>query len=99
MRRLVQQVCDDLDSCYLGTMPERSSKRKRPTDINQLAASIVEEATSEEPKPEADPVHEAVVALGRLGGKKGGRARAEKLTPEQRRDIATRAAAVRWRKA
>jgi len=45
----------------------------------------------------------AAVALGRLGGKaggpKGGRARAEKLTPERRREIARKAALARWRKA
>lgn len=70
-------------------MPKRSSK-KQPQDVNLLAASIVEEATSESAKnPHA-------VALGRLGGKKGGPARAKKLTPEQRREIAQKAAAARW---
>ncbi len=38
----------------------------------------------------------AAVALGKLGGKKGGPARAKKLTPEQRREIAKKAAATRW---
>jgi hypothetical protein len=70
-------------------MPKRSSK-KRPQDVNVLAANIVEEATSESGKnPHA-------VALGRLGGKKGGPARAKKLTPEQRRKIAKKAAETRW---
>jgi len=36
------------------------------------------------------------VALGRLGGKKGGPARAKKLTPEQRKEIAKKAAQTRW---
>jgi hypothetical protein len=36
------------------------------------------------------------VALGKLGGKKGGKARAEKLSPERRREIASKAAKVRW---
>lgn len=74
-------------------MPERSSKRSR--DINQLAASIVDAATSDTPaeKPEKDP---AAVALGRKGGLKGGKARAKSLTPQQRREIAQRAAAARW---
>lgn len=72
-------------------MPNRSSKRK-PADVNRLAASIVEEAT-EERKPKKNP---AAVALGRLGGKKGGPARAKKLTAEQRREIARKAAAIRW---
>ena len=60
---------------------------------------IVDIATGEvEDKPEDEGKNPAAVALGRLGGKKGGRARAEKLTPEQRREIAKKAAAVRWRK-
>jgi hypothetical protein len=75
-------------------MPNRSSKKK-PTDVNRLAASIVEEAT-EERKPEKNP---AAVALGRLGGKKGGPARAKNLTPEQRREIAKKAARARWSQA
>ncbi len=83
-------------------MPERSSK-KRPRDLSQLAKAIVDEATSEEPEEEQPdkPDHgknPAAVALGRLGGKKGGKARAEKLTPEQRREIAKKAAEARWKK-
>ncbi len=73
-------------------MPKRSSKKRKQADANILAASIVEEATS---KPVKNP---AAVALGRLGGKKGGKARARKLTPEERRGIAQKAALVRWRK-
>ncbi len=49
--------------------------------------------TVESVKDEKNP---AAVALGRLGGKKGGPARAEKLTAEQRREIAKKAAGVRW---
>lgn len=48
-----------------------------------------------EPKREKNP---AAVALGKLGGSKGGKARAAKLTPEQRREIAQRAAKARWGK-
>jgi len=40
----------------------------------------------------------AAVALGKLGGRKGGKARAEKLTPERRREIAKKAANARWAK-
>jgi hypothetical protein len=75
-------------------MPKRSNK-KNPRDVNELAAAIVSEATadaSEGKNPHA-------VALGRLGGKKGGKARAERLTPEQRREIARKAARARWTKA
>ena len=75
-------------------MPDRS--RKRPADLNRLAASIVSDATGETPDPDEgkDP---AAVSLGRRGGLKGGKARAEKLTAEQRSEIAKKAAAARWR--
>jgi hypothetical protein len=43
--------------------------------------------------------NKAAVALGRLGGKKGGKARAESLTPERRKEIAKKAIAARWAKA
>ena len=82
-------------------MPDRSSK-KRPRDPNQLAAFIVGLSTGEMPpevkpkvKPEKNP---AAVALGRLGGAKGGKARASSLTPEQRKEIAQKAAMTRWGK-
>lgn len=67
-------------------MPKRSSKKPRD-------AAIVAEATGE---PGGDGKNPAAVALGRLGGKKGGPARAAKLSSEQRREIAKRAAAARW---
>jgi hypothetical protein len=82
----------------MGIMPRRSSKR-RPRDLNELAASIVADATSEEPEqpePDAPAKNPAAVELGRLGGKKGGRARAAKLTKEQRSEIARKAAKARW---
>lgn len=77
-------------------MPDRS--RRRPRDLNSLAASIVNDATDETPEPEPadsgkDP---AAVALGRRGGLKGGKARAAKLTPQQRSEAARRAAEARW---
>ena len=77
-------------------MPDRSSKKKRPADLNRLAASIVADAISEEPDDPYQGKDTAAVELGRKGGLKGGRARAEKLTPEQRSEIARRAAAARW---
>jgi hypothetical protein len=78
-------------------MPKRSSKK--PRDVNQLAKAVVDEATGEAPleKPE-DGKNPAAVALGRLGGKKGGRARAAKLSAEQRSRIAKKAAAARWKR-
>lgn len=78
-------------------MPKRSSKR--PRDPNQLAKLIVDMATGEAP-PDA-PVDEgknpAAVALGRLGGQKGGKARAAALSPAKRKKIAKAAARARWR--
>jgi hypothetical protein len=76
-------------------MPDRS--RKRPRDLNALAASIVNDATDEAPEPEPDDGKDpAAVALGRKGGLKGGKARAAKLTPEQRSEAARKASQARW---
>lgn len=83
-------------------MPNRSSKRK-PSDLNQLAKAIVDQATGDDPAESEAPADEtknpAAVALGRLGGLKGGKARAEKLTAKTRSEIAKKAAAARWKKA
>ena len=78
------------------------SHPRNPKDVNQLAASLVERATS---IPDAksgqnmtkakDP---AAVSLGRKGGLKGGKARAEALSPTRRKAIAKKAAASRWAK-
>jgi hypothetical protein len=127
-------------------MPDRS-RRRRPADLNALAASIVGDATedtqggytfraewssqdnkwvgrcaefpslswldpdksealsgitrlvreaSHQPDEPADGKNPAAVALGRKGGLKGGKARAAKLTPEQRSEAARRAATARW---
>jgi hypothetical protein len=70
-------------------------------DVNRLAKSIVDQATTEEQLQEKaieEGKNPAAVMLGRLGGLKGGKARAEKLSPEQRREIAIKAASVRWQK-
>jgi len=69
-------------------------KSKRTPDVNVIAASIVARATDE-----AHIVkNPAAVALGRLGGLKGGKARAVSLTPERRIEIAKKAAEARWGK-
>jgi hypothetical protein len=70
-------------------MPKRSSKR----DDFQNALRTVEEAIGS-----SLGKNPAAVALGRQGGLKGGKARAKKLTPEQRKAIAQRAAQARWAK-
>ena len=78
---------------------------KRPRDPNQLAKMIVDLTTQSEPADDSlasspSPVkNAAAVELGRLGGLKGGRARADSLTAEERSDIAKKAAAKRWEKA
>jgi hypothetical protein len=75
-------------------------KRKRPRDLNQLAKFIVDVSTGDAELPESQPdgKNPAAVELGKRGGQKGGKARADKLTPEQRREIARRAAHARWKK-
>jgi hypothetical protein len=73
------------------------AQAKRPKDSNQLAKAIVDLATGSNPVP-ADGKNPAAVALGRLGGLKGGKARAESLSAKKRADIAKKAAAARWKK-
>jgi hypothetical protein len=81
-------------------MPNRSSKR--PRDINQLAKMIVDLSTGNPIVEDISPIvekpekNQAAVELGRLGGKKGGKARAASLTPERRKEIAKKAAETRW---
>lgn len=77
-------------------MPNRSRK-KRPTDPNRLAAVIVKIAT-DRPVEEPRQKNPAAVALGRLGGLKGGNARAEKLSSRRKKEIARNAAISRWRR-
>jgi hypothetical protein len=81
-------------------MPKRSSKLPRQTDDNVRALDVVRLAVDPEPsaaspKKRKDP---AAVALGRKGGKKGGKARAEKLSAERRSEIARQAAEKRWQR-
>jgi len=88
-------------------MLSRPSKPpKRPRDINQLAYQIVQEATREEAPDGGSivldcaaepPKNPAAVALGKLGGSKGGKARAAKLSPARRKAIARKAAKARWK--
>ena len=69
---------------------------KRPRDPNQRAKLIVEIATGEAEADKPDTRDPAAVALGRKGGLKGGKARAEKLTPKERSEAARKAAKARW---
>jgi hypothetical protein len=80
-------------------MHGRSSKG----DVAQNALRVVEQAIGEPLKPKRKIMqfqprtkNAAAVALGKLGGMKGGRARAAKLSPEERKEIAQKAAKARW---
>ncbi|MCK5126942.1 MAG: hypothetical protein KAR42_11865 [candidate division Zixibacteria bacterium] len=85
-------------------MQER--KKKKRLDINELANQVVNDATEpepeedelEKPKPEDEGKNPAAVALGRLGGLKGGKARAKNMTPEERSEAARKAVKARWDK-
>jgi hypothetical protein len=83
-------------------MPKRSSKKQtRSTDENVLAKSVIDDIIYltesddfDKPAKEKNP---AAVALGKLGGLKGGKARSKSLTPERRKEIAQKAAQSRWK--
>ena len=86
-------------------MAKKPRKKKREHDFAVTAFRVVQEATgqaepeSEETEPESiEGKNPHAVALGRLGGLKGGKARFERLTPEQRKEIARKAAHARWAK-
>jgi hypothetical protein len=86
-----------LERCHT----ESSMTDKRPRDPNSLAYQIMLESTGQAPKtapPETRPKNPAAVELGRLGGLKGGAARAAKLSPRKRSQIAAKAAKTRWKK-
>lgn len=100
MHARLQKVIPSLDNRkphddYWG-MRKRSSK-----DVNTMAAKVITEVLkkTEPPPQEKKRKNPAAVALGRLGGLRGGVARAEVLTSEERSDIARRAAQARWQKA
>lgn len=87
---------------HVQAMPDRSRTPKRPRDPNQLGKLIVDILTGEaedqpsSPPLEAEQKNPAAVALGRMGGLKGGKARAEKMSPRQRSSAARKAAKARW---
>jgi hypothetical protein len=74
------------------------AKGKRPRDTNQLAKWIVDQSAGQIPDPN-EGKNPAAMALGRLGGLKGGRARASLLSSRRRSAIAEKAAKARWSKA
>jgi hypothetical protein len=77
-------------------MPKRSSKRK---DLNELTFNLVGLTTGQippEPEKQLTPIQSAASAMGKIGGPKGGKARAAGLTKKQRSEVAKKAATVRW---
>jgi hypothetical protein len=79
-------------------MPKKPSPKMRP-DVAETAFRVMQEAVGDAPKtdPENREKNPDAVMRGSKGGKKGGRARAAKLTPEQRSEIAKKAADARWK--
>jgi hypothetical protein len=77
-------------------MPKRSSKPQK--DTQQLARKVLDTIAPDAEKPVEPEKNPAAVALGRLGGLKGGKARAAKLTAKKRSEIAKKAASARWKK-
>jgi hypothetical protein len=78
-------------------MPKRSRTGK--PDVNQMAANLIDAISGDLPAEKQDTSKNPnAVALGRLGGAKGGRARAAKLSAKRRKDIARKAATARWSK-
>jgi len=71
-----------------------AKQSKKPADLNRLAAAIVGDATDETAQ-EPEPHH---VSAGRAGGRRGGKARAERLSANERSEIAKKAARARWDK-
>jgi hypothetical protein len=81
-------------------MPKGPDGQKRPADVVGNAVLIMRIATGEavENTPESRGKNPHAVALGRLGGAKGGRARADSMTAQKRKSVAKKAAAARWAK-
>jgi hypothetical protein len=79
-------------------MAKRPVKKKKQPDHQQLARKVLDAiAPDAETKKSDDGKNPAAVALGRLGGLKGGKARAEKLSAAKRKAIAKKAAVSRWK--
>jgi hypothetical protein len=75
-----------------------ATQKRKPRDLNARAAAIIRDATNGDTlTPDvSDGRNPHAVALGRLGGLKGGKARAQKLSARKRSEIARRAAQARW---
>lgn len=78
------------------SLPMAIVKKKMPRDMNKLARFITDQITA--PTDPNEGKNAAAVTLGRLGGLKGGKARADALSPKKRSAIAKKAARARWDK-
>jgi len=81
-------------------MPKGPKGERRPADVIGSAVKVMRIATGEEPEDygDAPAKRETTIESARKGGLKGGKARALKLTIEQRAEIARAAAQARWKK-
>ena len=76
----------------------RKKGETESSDLEKVGTAVAEETSENGPTSKESPKNPHAIALGRLGAQKGGRARAEKLTPEQRSEIARKAVQARWAK-
>ena len=77
-------------------MPTRASTGKK-RDFTQIAKAIIDKVTGNAPPEEPDMRNPHAVALSKLGASKGGKARAKKLGAKKRKEIARKAANIRWK--
>lgn len=88
-------------ACYNETMPTRASSTGKKRDFTQIAKTIIDKATGATGCETIEEVTERnphAQALAALGASKGGKARAKKLSQKRRKQIARRAARIRWAK-
>lgn len=83
-------------ACHYVFMPKPTKHDKRPTDINQLAHSLVAESTGEQ-LPTKAQISLLMAALGKKGGKIGGKRRLKTMSAQERSDAARNAALARWK--
>jgi hypothetical protein len=79
---------------YFG-MPKRIKHQRWP-DLNEIARQPVQQSSPDEPSP--SELSRVMAALGRKGGKVGGKRRMETMTPDERKLAASKAAKARWRR-
>ena|ERR1700736_5410972 len=92
-RSILDQIAPDAEPQKPKAKPPRPPKKQDAADVDRAESEGMAQPQSQRPKKK----NPAAVALGRLGGAKGGKARAAKLTPEKRAEIAKKAAAARWK--